>query len=150
MILLPFFFITGFVVLPYLPDPQETPGKIDPQCTVRLVCQAGYTKRVRPSVSYTTKVKMDLIRKHHLSLPPSQIELDHRVPLEVCGAPRDRSNLWAEPRVGPWSASEKDQLENFIHEQVCHEKMNLKEGQSVFLSPDWTVEYRKYLSQLTK
>ena len=64
------------------------------------------------------------------------------MPLCVGRHPSDPRNLWPEPVVGQWSASVKDQLE--VCRAVCRGAMTLREGQAIFLCPDWTKAYEKF------
>ncbi len=57
-----------------------------------------------------------------------EYEVDHLTPLEVGGS-NDLANLWpegAEPRPG---FHEKDQVENYLHDQVCAGTVSLLEAQ---------------------
>jgi hypothetical protein len=132
-----------------LPDPTRTPGRTNPavkQSTINnTICVSGWTATIRPSVSYTNKLKKQQLDEYGYSDKVlAHYEEDHRVPLEVGGHPRDPKNLWPEPRDGDWGARKKDQLENYIKRQVCAGKITLKQGQAVFLG-DWKANYHKWL-----
>ncbi len=118
-----------------LPDPACTPGAADPAVTQAnvgsTICTTGYTKRVRPPVSYTTPLKRELMARYGSVGPPSGFELDHLVPLEVGGAPRSVGNLWPQPLGHPGSP-EKDHLENYLHTQVCAGRVALADAQRQF------------------
>lgn len=101
-------------------------GVVDPNCTLEKVCVPNYDKTVRPSSSYTTKLKKEQMREEHLSGDVSQYEEDHVIPLVLCGAPRDPNNL--RPQV--WDrARKKDVLEVKFHRAVCKGTMDLKDAQ---------------------
>lgn len=107
------------------------PGAVDPTATAAKVCTPGYTKTVRPPASFTNKLK-----RSQLS-PGTNLRLyeeDHRVPLEVGGAPRDPKNLWPEP----WpDAHAKDALENRVHKKLCLGQISIRDAQAFFLGPYW-------------
>jgi hypothetical protein len=84
------------------------------------------------------------MRAEHLLGSAREYEEDHLVPLCVGGSPRDRRNLWPQPRSGQWTAAFKDQLETSVCRAVCRGAMTLKEARQVFLRPDWTKEYEKF------
>ena len=69
---------------------------------------------------------------------------DDLVPLCVGGHPRDPRNLWPQPVKGRWTSAVKDQLEANLCRQVCRGDITLKEGQAIFLEPDWIKEYVKF------
>jgi hypothetical protein len=123
------------------------PGSIDPGITQanigRTVCRAGYTATIRPSTSYTSRLKAQQMRAGHLSGNPSEYEEDHRVPLALGGAPRDPRNLWPEP-IG--AALLKDRLETAIHRDLCSGRLSLAQAQAIFLGDYWA-EYRRRFSK---
>jgi hypothetical protein len=66
---------------------------------------------------------------------PGEYEVDHLVPLETGGS-NDIANLFpeaAEPRPG---FHEKDQVENYLHDQVCTGRMKLFDAQ-LAIATDW-------------
>ena len=70
-----------------------------------------------------------------------EYEVDHYVTLEDGGS-NDIANLWpeaAEPRPG---FHEKDQVENYLHEQVCTGRMNLLDAQRASAT-DWLQVYQR-------
>jgi len=54
-----------------LPDPKCTPGSINPSVTQdnihNTICVAGYSKNVRPPVSYTAPLKIKLMKSYGLT-----------------------------------------------------------------------------------
>jgi hypothetical protein len=136
-----------------VPDDGATPGATNPAVTQsnieQTICRRGWTSTIRPPERYTYRLKRTQL--HRPSSPYfvadaylRDFEEDHRVPLGLGGAPRDRRNLWPEPRHGQWTSKKKDQLEDAIHELVCRHKMTLEQGQAVFLG-DWREAYRRYV-----
>lgn len=112
-----------------------TPGAFNPDVTQSTIgstiCVSGWTATVRPPSSYTTALKnRQKIDYGEASIPNSELEEDHLVPLELGGAPRDPHNLWPEPRssagAGSGQAAEdKDREENALKRQVCAGQISL-------------------------
>ena len=68
-------------------------------------------------------------------------EEDHLISLEIGGNPTDPKNLWPEPYAKP-GAHEKDQVENFLHSEICAGKITLQQAQ-ISIVKDW---YSIYVS----
>lgn len=134
------------------PNPSLTPGAIDPRVTQdnigETICRrGGYTRGVRPPVSYTEPLKHRQIDEYgYRDRRVRDYEEDHLVPLEVGGAPTDPRNLWPQPHhvVGGWGSYAKDRLENRLHTLVCHRKVSLAEAQRAIAS-DWIAAYQRYI-----
>jgi hypothetical protein len=98
------------------------------------ICVRGWTKTIRPPVSYTNRIKMRLI--HELEIPEELLvdfELDHRIPLALGGAPSDPRNL----ELQPWDeAGEKDQIEACLARAVCSGTITLDEARQRIWT-DW-------------
>jgi 5-methylcytosine-specific restriction endonuclease McrA len=122
-----------------LPDKQCTPGAIFEQATVAEICVPGHTKRVRNvPAGLKREVFAEYGVKHHLK---GEYEVDHLIPLELGGS-NDIANLFpeaADPRPG---FHEKDKVENYLHEQVCSGRMDLRTAQSA-IANDWLSVYQK-------
>lgn len=116
-----------------LPDPKCTPGAINPSVTQdnikNTICVAGYTKTVRPPVSYTTPLKIKLMKSYGFTDSRSNYEFDHLISLEIGGNPVDVKNLWPEPGYGQNNFHVKDRFENYLHKVVCNGSMSLSEAQ---------------------
>jgi hypothetical protein len=98
----------------------------------QTICVRGWTAIIRPPVEWTTNVKRILLRKRHLPGTPATYELDHYIPLELGGAPRDLRNLWLQP----WpQARLKDDAENDYNRAVCEERMTLGDAQRMIRDP---------------
>ena len=82
----------------YIPDHHRTPGAINHHVTqdnaALTVCVAGWTRTIRPTSSYTSKLKAQQMRTLHLPGSARDYEEDHLVPLCVGGHPTDHRNLW--------------------------------------------------------
>ena len=68
------------------------------QATIRTtICRRGWTRTIRPPVSYTNDLKRKGLRRYGLRGPPSAFQEDHLISLELGGHPSDPRNLWPEP-----------------------------------------------------
>jgi hypothetical protein len=126
--------ITCKAVDDILPDPTCTPGAIDPTVTQSnigsTICVSGYTKTVRPPVSVTNPIKLQVMQAYGFTDSPSNYELDHLIPLELGGAPADVKNLWSEPYYTNPNSYDKDGFENYLHNQVCSGVIDLHTAQN--------------------
>ena len=134
------------VALNGLPDASCTPGAVDPSVTQsniqQTICVPGYTAKVRPPTSFTDRLKVMLMAAYNLTGQPlANFELDHLIPLELGGAPRDAANLWPEPWTGSGNARQKDVIENFLHDQVCRGTTTLADSQRQ-IATDWSAVRR--------
>lgn len=134
-----------------IPNPKLTPGLTNPAVTQKnigtTICVVGYTKTIRPPVSYTNKLKYDQLHSGYNvqgDMNMRNYEEDHLIPLEVGGHPSSKLNLFPQYYAATYGARVKDRLENKIHLLVCSGKITLKAGQAAFV-PDWTVGYKKYV-----
>jgi hypothetical protein len=114
-----------------LPDPNCTPGVIDPAINQdniqKTICVTGYTKTVRPPVSYTNKLKIQQIKDYgYFDTYTKDYEEDHLISLEIGGSPTDPNNLWPEPGASP---NPKDKIENLCHEKICTGQISLSQAQ---------------------
>lgn len=97
----------------------------------QTICVSGWTKTVRPSLARLKRAYL-----HQAGLPSSDAalyELDHVIPIEVGGAPRDPNNLQLQKWDGPNGAHTKDVVENRIHRAVCTGRMTLAAGRACFV-----------------
>jgi hypothetical protein len=123
-----------------LPDPKCTPGAINPSVTQdnieSTICVPGFSKTVRPPVSYTTPLKIKLMQSYGFTDSRSNYELDHLISLEIGGNPTDVRNLWPEPGYGQYNFHIKDRFENYLHNAVCSGSMSLSDAQKE-IATDW-------------
>lgn len=121
-----------------LPDPACTPGAINPDVTQKnihqTICVTGFTKTVRPNVSYTNRLKKEQMQAYGFTDSVKDHEEDHLISLELGGSPDDPRNLWPEPDSSP---NDKDKVENFLHAAVCAGHISLHAAQ-VRIATDWT------------
>jgi hypothetical protein len=133
---------------PYLPDEMKTPGAINPAVTqsnlFNTICHPGWTKTIRPPVSYTSRLKRKQLGP---GIPSSAYEEDHLVPLELGGAPTDPDNLWPQPWAGTCGAGMKDALEDELSRMVCNGQVTLDTAQRD-IATDWVKAYHKYIGPL--
>jgi hypothetical protein len=122
------------------PDLHLTPGATVP-VTASQIC-ASDTSRSAPAVPVSLKEKV--LQLYGVKrAQPDQYELDYLITPELGGA-TDIRNLWPEPyRETIWNARVKDQLEDRLHQLVCHGDVALATAQHE-LSTDWIAAYRKY------
>jgi hypothetical protein len=107
-----------------------TPGVLNPDVTQATIgstiCRRGWTRTVRPPVSYTNELKQKGLVQYALRGPPSAFQEDHLISLELGGNPVDPRNLWPEPYP---RAAKVDTIENELNALVCSGKISLAEGQ---------------------
>jgi len=145
---------TSSAQAPGLPNSKLTPGATNPAVTQSTIgstiCVIGYTKTIRPPVSYTNKLKYDQLHSGYNvngDLNMRDYEEDHLIPLEVGGHPSSPLNLFPQYYQASAGARYKDKLENKMHLLVCSGRITLKAAQAVFRG-DWTAGYRKYVGAL--
>jgi len=107
-----------------------TPGVVNPDVTqatiASTICRRGWTRTVRPPVSYTSDLKRTGLRQYRLRGPPSRYQEDHLISLELGGHPTDPRNLWPEPYP---RAATVDRAENELNAEVCSGKLSLLDAQ---------------------
>ena len=122
-----------------LPDQQCTPGAILPTATVEQICTPCYSKSVR---NVPTSVKNQVYAEYGITSHKfGEYEVDHLIPLEIGGS-NDISNLFPEaanPRPG---FHEKDMVENYLHDQVCKGKIDLRVAQEQ-IAANWLDIYKQ-------
>lgn len=125
-----------------LPDPTLTPGATNPNITESnykdTLCNKSWsTKSIRPSSSYTTKLKIQQIKQYgYTDTNTADFEEDHLLSLELGGDPTSPSNLWPESYKTSPNAHDKDKVENYLHKQLCLGLISLTEAQRE-ISTNW-------------
>lgn len=105
------------------------------------ICVSGWTATIRPPSSYTSALKVQQLAAFgYADQNPGDYEEDHRVPLELGGAPRDTSNL--SPELGA-SPNPKDSAENSARAEVCAGRATLRQEQVAFIAA-WLAAYPGY------
>jgi hypothetical protein len=133
------------------PDPQCTPGAVNPQVTQATIgstiCRSGWTSRVRPPEDVTEAEKLASMAAYSVRGRASAYEYDHLVPLELGGAVNDPRNLWPELNytrpAGYDELNPKDALEYSLNRRVCAGTMTLARAQHL-IATDWIAAYRQY------
>ncbi len=130
---------SGCVSQNALPDRACTPGAVFSNATKELICVPGYTQTVRDvPADEQNQVYAEYDIAGHA---PGQYEVDHLVPLELGGS-NDIANLWPEPAAPVPGFHQKDQVENYLHEQVCSGAISLTQAQSEIAS-NWVAVYQQ-------
>lgn len=129
-----------------LPRHDLTPGAIDPRVTPQnigsTICRPGYSSSVRPPFKYTNAMKRRLMRAYGVTGSIHDYELDHLIQLGLGGCPNCESNLWPQPRNKYPGAEEKDQVEDYLHHQVCSGALQLTDAQRKIAS-NWYAVYER-------
>ncbi len=134
---------SGCVAHGGLPDSACTPGAIFPNATVQQICTYGYTRTVR-NVPFSEKDQVYAeygIYQHYAG----QYEVDHLVPLELGGS-NDIANLWPEAASPTPGFHQKDNVENYMHDQVCSGALSLKQAQTE-IATNWLAVYNRMPAQ---
>ena len=87
-------------------------------------------------------MKHRLMRAYGVQGSIHDYELDHLIPLELGGCPDCDSNLWPQPRNVFPGAREKDEVEDYLHREVCSDAMPLAVAQQEIAS-DWYTVYQR-------
>jgi hypothetical protein len=135
-----------------LQDTKVTPGLLNKSVTQAdiktTVCKVGWTKTIRPTVTYTNKLKDEQLKTTYKSFvaiygaSPSAYEEDHLISLQLGGDPSAPANLWPQPYIGA-NARKKDVLETKLKRMVCDGSLKLADAQHAILN--WGVSYAKYV-----
>ena len=108
----------------------RTPGVLNPavtQATIRsTICTSGWTRTVRPPVTYTNRLKRLQLAEYGLRGPLAGFQEDHLISLELGGNPTDPRNLWPEPYP---RAAAVDRIENQLNHEVCTGVLSLADAQ---------------------
>jgi hypothetical protein len=116
-----------------------TPGALNPDVTqatiLSTICVRGWTRTVRPPVTYTNDLKRKQMRTYGERGSPSDYQEDHLISLELGGAPSDPRNLWPEPYP---RASAVDRIENELNAKVCSGALSLADAQR----KEWELKHR--------
>lgn len=130
---------SGCVSSKALADSACTPGAIFPDATKQQICTPGYSKNVR---DVPTNVKDQVYAEYGIKQHTTgEYEVDHLISLELGGS-NDIANLWPEPAEPRPGFHEKDQVENYLHDQVCSGAISLQQAQSE-IATNWLAVYQK-------
>jgi hypothetical protein len=132
-----------------LPDQACTPGVVR-TTSVTNICHGGSTKQYRPPSSYTNKLKVEQIDEYgYKDTGPKGYEEDHLISLEIGGDGSDPKNLWPEAHAGEYGSYSKDQVENWLYNQICSGAMAPEEAQKG-IATDWRQYIPKVLASKNK
>lgn len=141
---------TGFP----LPDPDCTPGAVNPTLTADVLQRKGFTTKCVRDAATSAKAKASTYTWYAIPHPKRNTgrtqtcELDHVISLELGGADT-LDNLW--PQCGDGSVLAKrwfkikDAVENYLAREVRAGRMDLQEAQDGVTS-DWS----QYVPAATK
>ncbi|HVB75101.1 MAG TPA: HNH endonuclease [Ktedonobacteraceae bacterium] len=130
---------SGCVAHGGLADSACTPGAIFPNATVQAICKSGYASSVRNvPASEKDQVYAEYGITHHSA---GQYEVDHLISLELGGS-NDIANLWPEAASPTPGFHQKDQVENYLHDQVCSGGISLREAQNE-IATNWLAVYNR-------
>ena len=115
------------------------PGVLNPDVTQATIgttiCVPNWTKDVRPSTSYTLRMRNVEMQLYYApSTPVTAVRYDHLIPLELGGHPTDLDNLWPQP-VDP--AVAKNTHGGRLKDRVCRGELSLETAQREILDT-WT------------
>lgn len=132
---------------PIRPDPNLTPGVVEPSTTLAKVCVDHYD--LQPGVRHVTAATKAKVYAEYgydrKRFGPA--EVDHLISI-VLGGSNDVRNLWPESYVSkPLNAHVKDQLEVALHKLTCAGKVPLATAQKA-ISADWVAAYQTYVGPL--
>ncbi len=126
-----------------LPDSACTPGAIFTDATKDKICQSGYASSVR---NVPTSEKDQAYEEYGIASHSSgQYEVDHLVSLELGGS-NDIANLWPELASPTPGFHQKDQVENYLHDQICLGAISLATAQQE-IATNWLAVYHSMPSQ---
>lgn len=94
----------------------------------KTICVKGWTATVRPSVSYTSRIKRQMCVAQGVKTCSADI-LDHIIPIEVGGSPDNAKNFQLQTKA---DAAVKDQRENQARQDVCTHRVTLAQAQARF------------------
>ena len=132
---------TNCVAVNGIEDKACTPGAVITSATKAQICKPGYSSLVR---NVPESEKNQVYAEYGITTHAAdQYEIDHLISLELGGS-NDISNLWPELADPAPGFHQKDQVENYLHKQVCDGKLSLKQAQQE-IATDWLQVYETTL-----
>jgi hypothetical protein len=126
--------ITVLIATPALAQSIPLNPEVTQATIQQTICVRGYTKSVRPPVSYTNHIKKQRMREMELPMELiSDFQLDHRLPLSLGGHPSDPRNLVMQDAD---EAHAKDEVERCLPAAVCAGAVSLAQAQQAMWR-DW-------------
>jgi len=123
---------------PLVPDAKLTPGAVRSLDTSEL-CAAGGLPEARPPAS----LRQAVFHEYGMDgAAPDGYEVDHLI-TPALGGSDDIRNLWPESYSSEWNAYVKDELEDYLHSQVCTGEIDLSTAQRE-IATNWITAYQRY------
>ena len=123
---------------PLVPDAKLTPGAVRP-LDASALCTAGGPAEVRPAAP----LRQTVFHEYGMDgAAPDGYEVDHLI-TPALGGSDDIRNLWPESYSSEWNAHVKDELEDYLRDQVCTGKIDLATAQHE-IATNWITAYQKY------
>jgi len=124
-----------------LPNRKLTPGATRRVTAISDVCTMAHEEVVE---EVPTSLSQEVLRRYGIvNARESDYEIDYLIAPGLGGV-GDISNLWPESYApGTWNAHVKDELEERLHEMVCHGQIDLSVAQRD-IAIDWIAAYKKY------
>lgn len=124
------------------PRPDLTPGATR-EVTVTEICGAA---RFRRQGGITNATHQRIFDRYGTDFADAEhYELDYLITPELGGSDAP-SNLWPQPFSRTlWNAYVKDELERYMHEEVCAGRLALAAAQRE-ISTDWIAAYKRHFS----
>jgi hypothetical protein len=130
---------------PFVEPPGVLSTGVEQSNIETTICVSGWTKTVRPPVSYTQRLKRKMLEWAGLDQSEAlKYELDHFVPLSLDGHPTSVDNLWLQRWDGPSGARVKDRLERALQVAVCHGRLTLSAAREA-IQRGWKEAYRRFV-----
>jgi hypothetical protein len=130
---------SGCVAHGGLPDSACTPGALLSTGTKDAICISGYASSVR---NVPDSEKNQVYAEYGITSHTSgEYEVDHLVSLELGGS-NEIANLWPELANPTPGFHQKDQVENYLHDQVCSGSISLSDAQ-VEIATNWLSVYQR-------
>jgi hypothetical protein len=124
-----------------LPNPSLTPGAVR-RVAIGDICSMDHEEVVRP---VSAAIQQRVFNEYGLQGARFEdYEVDYLITPGLGGSD-DIRNLWPQPRYNTaWNSFVKDQLEDYLHNQVCDGKLPLARAQKD-VAKDWISAYKEYL-----
>jgi hypothetical protein len=113
------------------PNYAPPPGALNPAVTqaniYQTICVPGWTRTIRPPLSYTSRIKRQQMRARHLPGNLVDYEENFFIPLELGGHPISLLNVWPQPLR---KAQAQGRFATALNQEVCAGRMTLREAQT--------------------
>jgi len=128
----------GMVSAPLVPDAKLTPGAVR-SIDASALCRAGGPPEARPPAY----LRQAVFHEYGMDgAAPEGYEVDHLI-TPALGGSDDIRNLWPESYSSEWNAHVKDELEDYLRNEVCAGKIDLPIAQRE-IATNWITAYQRY------